>query len=241
MQVNDICSSVIVDICKSNCGNWINVEDIILSCLQRLQVPCFEALGLTSATSVPSISLLISMYNDVDVYIRTYSSIKSIITLNDLENDLMQYMKSRGYHSLATISSSSSTSDPNEIDLDKSNEHISRKARFSNDKTYTSTIGDDTIRKVTSFDDYGIGNLCKHPIVMQIFNIDHSINGCCCRCYSIKNENDLLNTNDIIQYLASYMRDINFDENDGIHFTNSFIKYINQQLSPLTLSDYGVY
>lgn len=246
-RINDICSNVIVEIFKNNDGNWTNVGDIILTCLQRLQIPCFEALGL-SVTSVPAISLLVSMHNDVDIYIRTYSSIKSIITLDDLEHDLMQYLKSRCYPSLPLSSPSSSLlsstyKDPNEIDLYKYDEHVSRKARF-NDATNTNTTGDNTIRKISTFDDYGIGSLCKHPIVMQMFNIDH----CndigrlhCCRCSRIKTNTDLLKTNDVIQYLTTYMRDISDDENEDIHFTNRFINFINEQLSPLSISDYGVY
>ena len=48
--INDICINVIIDIYRNINNNnncWINLDMIILSCLQRLQIPCLEALGLS--------------------------------------------------------------------------------------------------------------------------------------------------------------------------------------------------
>ena len=263
--VNSICNSVICDIYKNSNNNWVYLDVIILSCLQRLQVPCFEVLGF-SVSSLPSLSLIISMHNDIDVYIRTYTAIKNIVTLHDLEHDLIQYLKSRCYPTMAlsspTSSSSSSSSkssimcnDPNEIKIDTTDEHISRKQKLTHDNT-VNDISNKKSRIINCFDDYGIGRLCSHPIIMQIFQLNHHSNDesdgdNCCRCYSIKSDTDLLNTNDIIQFLISYMRENNFndkdddnnsddDDDDEAAFTKTFIDYLNQQLTPLSITDYGV-
>jgi len=222
-------------------------------------VPCFEVLGF-SVSSLPSLSLIIAMHNDIDVYIRTYTTIKNIVTLHDLEHDLIQYLKSRCYPTIKLLSPTSSSSsksriicnDPNEIKIDTTDEHINRKAKLTHDNT-VNDISNNKSRTITCFDDYGIGRLCSHPIIMQMFQLNHHSNDesdgdNCCRCYSIKSDTDLLNTNDIIEFLINYMRENNFNDKDDDNnsdddeatYTKTFIDYLNQQLKPLSITDYGV-
>ena len=250
--INDICINVIIDIYRNinNNNNWINLDMIILSCLQRLQIPCLEALGL-SISSITSLSLLVSIHNDIETYIRTYINIKSIITLCDLENDLINFLKSKCYPSILSISSLLSASlniinkDPNEINLD-TDVQISRKPRLDNSIQYNSIQYNRNI-VINCFEDYGLGKLCTHPIIIQLFQlhmkqINDDYN--CCRCYSIKNDIKLLDTNNIIQYLVDFVRDNNNhddnNDNEDDNFTNRFILFLNHQLAPLSISDYWV-
>lgn len=187
-------------------------------------------------------SLFISMQNDIDTYITTYTSIKNIVTIHDLEHDLIQYMKSRCYPSLSKPASFTvvRNNDPNEIEID---EHIRQKTRLNSETNFTV----DNSNHIPHFDDYGFGRLCSYPIIMQIFKLHHNNNKNaeenCCRCYSINHNTDLLNTNDIIQYLVCFIKQLSFkvdDDDSDATFTGRFIDYLNQQLTPLTLNDYGV-
>lgn len=248
--INDICINVIIDIYRNNNdNNWVTLDMIILSCLQRLQLPCLEAIGL-SISSITSLSSLVSIHNDIDTYIRMYLNIKSIITLTDLENDLIKFLKSKCYPSILSISSllsySSNTikKDPNEISLDTIDVQISRKPRLENNNNRNNKNDNNNSSNQSNsivlncFEDYGLGNLCSHPILSQIFQLHTNDGNNCCRCYSIKNDTKLLDTNDIIQSLVNFVRDN--DEDNNLTFTSKFIVYLNQQLAPLSINDYGV-
>lgn len=186
-------------------------------------------------------SYLSLLQHKVDSIISNYIAVNSIISIVDLEQELVHILNIFCFNSIdytiALINSNTKKNepiakDPNEIELDISDSN-SENVSCSTDVSACVVANN---KKWEEFIDFGLGCICKHPLITRLYQLNTRS---CNFCASNQDSPAFISSTRVIEYLHNYY--VNDCVTKQLHFeVSAFTSKVCQDLKISGLNSAGI-
>ena len=199
-------------------GGYAQFSMVLSILLSQHNVLTLQDLG---HPSLPTLDLLLALEKKVNTFVNLYLATHDIVSLRDLEVEVVQLLRSFNIPTLSELKQSMTT-DKNEVDIEyplEADDVVGNQASEKSSAPSSSSASSPPLPSVFSFQKYGIGQLQKHPFIIHHLPVTLKRQLGACEVYKL-----------FASYLDSQDSRMKYRNIDVLAFANYLCKNVNVEL-----------